>query len=241
MNIRFFCLIGLYILVSAHSLQSATVIEIPMQLAPLPLPRTFAEWCKQKQRFIPETLDTIDSILTKIGTKDCDLAQVQLRSISALRITDLRPYISKLKPTREPLSYLSVDIPMAIDLRPIVAAMPNLHQLDLSNTLIASFAPIRSLNHLEDLNLSNTQLKDLTPLANLTNLVHLNLSHNQIRELGSISKLKQLEYLNVSDNKIKDFSVLVKLKKLFGIKLNNNPIDPETCLGKWTSSCEGGE
>lgn len=241
MNIRFFCSIGLYILVSAHSLQSATAIEIPIQAAASALPRTFTEWCKQRQNFPIETIDTIDSILTKIGTKDCDRAQAQLRSISALRITELRPYISKIKPTREPLSYLSVDIPMAIDLRPIVTAMPNLQQLDLSNTLIASFAPIRSLQHLEDLNLSNTQLKDLTPLANLTNLVHLNLSHNQIRELGSISKLQQLEYLNVSDNKIKNFSVLVRLKKLFGIKLTNNPIDPETCLGKWASSCDGGE
>jgi internalin A len=221
-----------------HLVVSITVIPVSLQAASPPTAHTFARWCQQRQSLTSAATNTIDSILNQLGTKDCQKAQTQLRSVTALRITELPPYTSKAKPTGKPMSYLSLDMPFTLDLQPIFDAMPNLRQLDLSNTLITNLAPIRSLTQLEDLNLANTQLQDVAPLAALTNLVHLNISRNRVQDISLIGKLKELEYFDFSYNQIRDLSTLTTLPKLFSIRLTNNPVDSSTCLGKWTSSCE---
>jgi len=50
-------------------------------------PQSFGEWCKQKSFLPSETKDTIDVLLTKAGTRNCQQAEFKLRTMKKLDLT----------------------------------------------------------------------------------------------------------------------------------------------------------
>ena len=119
--------------------------------------RTFADWCRQKADLSPETKHTVDVLLGRAETNDCDAAERKLSSLTQLDLSYTR--ISDIKP---------------------LASLTNLKDLYLTGNKISDIKPLASLNNLNYLNLSNNQISDIKPLASLTNLTGIGLSNNPI-------------------------------------------------------------
>ena len=58
--------------------------------------RTFADWCRQKADLSPEAKHTVEMLLQKAGTTECDAANQRLSSRTGLIIEDNQ--ISDIKP-----------------------------------------------------------------------------------------------------------------------------------------------
>jgi internalin A len=61
-----------------------------------PKPKSFAGWCQQKESVPADTRQTIDVLLKKAGTKDCQKADTKLRNLTSLnldnnQIIDVKP------------------------------------------------------------------------------------------------------------------------------------------------------
>jgi internalin A len=129
-------------------------------------PRTFADWCLNKDSLSAETKDTVDAILQEAKTTDCHQADKFLSTRTDLylrnnSITDLRP----------------------------LSALTNLAKLGLSSNSISDLRPLSSLTNLTFLELGSNSIADLTPLSTLTNLTILYLNNNQIADLTPLSTL----------------------------------------------------
>lgn len=133
---------------------------------------------------------------------------------------------------------LAINLRTLVDLEPLVAAMPNLKHLELSNVLLGSLVPLSRLNHLELLILSEANIEDITPLSTLSSLVHLDLRGNIIQDLSPLAGARHLKQLDVRENRIQNFRVLSQLPSLFSVRLGGNPIDTNTCPGQWADACE---
>lgn len=215
---------------------TAVALISPGHAAEPPLPSTFVEWCNQQHEFDFLTSDTIDALLAEVGTTDCQEAALRLQSVDALTLNSLGQVPADEMPLI--ISCLQISLPTGVDLRPVVAAMPNLRILDLSHTWVPDLTPLQQLAGLEDLTLAHTGLTDLTPLAGLSNLVQLDISANQVQDLSPLAGLDRLQRLDVSDNAISDLRVLAELPSLQRLSLANNPIDPDTCGSTWADACD---
>src|SRR4028118_1084260 len=61
--------------------------------------RTFADWCRQKDSLSPEAKHTVEVLLEKAGTTECDAADRTLSSLTYLflsynQISDIKPLAS---------------------------------------------------------------------------------------------------------------------------------------------------
>ena len=59
-------------------------------------PQSFAQWCLQKKSVPADTRHTIDVLLTKAGTNNCQKADIKLRKLDTLnldrnQIVDIKP------------------------------------------------------------------------------------------------------------------------------------------------------
>jgi len=111
--------LGLFLLaiVTATVLSNSTLAQ-----SPPPTVATFADWCAQQQQLTPEARHTVDVLLEKAGTKECDRANKILTNLTSLdlgfnKISDLSP----------------------------LAPLTNLTQLDLSYNQISDLSPLASL------------------------------------------------------------------------------------------------
>jgi internalin A len=143
--------------------------------------RTFADWCREKASLSPETKHTVEVLLEKAGTTECEAADQQLSSLTELKL----------------------DGNQIRDIKPL-ASLPHLTDLNLENNQIKDIKPLASLTHLTDLNLDKNQIKDIKPLASLTNLTGLYLTNNQISDIKPLASLTNLTVLNLDGNQIKD-------------------------------------
>ena len=118
--------------------------------------KTFADWCRQKADLSPEVKHTVEVLLQKAGTTECDVGDRKLSSLTKLI---LKNKISDIKP---------------------LASLTNLTVLDLDNNQISDIKPLASLTNLTLLVLRNNQISDIKPLQSLTRLTELRLSGNPI-------------------------------------------------------------
>ncbi len=58
--------------------------------------QTFADWCRKKNSLSPETKHTVEELLKKAGTTECDEANQKLSSLTELDLSDNQ--ISDIKP-----------------------------------------------------------------------------------------------------------------------------------------------
>ena len=118
-------------------------------------PRTFADWCLNKNNLSVETLHTINALLQVAKTTDCNQASKLLSA----------------------LTELSLDSNQIADLKPL-STLTSLTWLYLGNNQITDIRPLSTLASLTELYLNNNQIADLLPLSDLTKLDLLSLGDN---------------------------------------------------------------
>ncbi|MEG3960621.1 leucine-rich repeat domain-containing protein, partial [Microcoleus sp. herbarium2] len=136
--------------------------------------RTFADWCRQKADLSPEAKRTVEVLLQKAETTECDAANLKLSSLTELGLGDNQ--ISDIKP---------------------LESLTNLTSLSLSDNQISDIKPLASLTNLTKLYLYNNQISDIKPLESLTNLTSLYLEKNQISDIKPLESLTNLTWLEL--------------------------------------------
>ena len=107
----------------------------------------------------------------------------------------------------------------------VVASLPNLTSLTLSDCGLSTIADLSGAPKLEYLDLSsNGGLRDLSVLAEMTTLQEVYLQHNAITTLEKLSGLTNLEKLDVSYNAITSLSYLANSIKLRSLIADGNQI-----------------
>jgi internalin A len=177
-------------------------------------PKSFAQWCQHRASVPAATRRTIDVLLQEAGTKNCALADRQLRS----------------------LTELDLSINQIVDVLPL-AVLTNLTKLDLNSNQIVDVKPLAGLTNLTFLSLHSNQIVDLKPLAGLTNLTALYLFSNQVVDVQPLAGLTNLTILGLISNRVVDVQPLAGLTNLTAVYLKNNPIAIKTCPVKPESIC----
>ncbi|TMW67518.1 hypothetical protein Poli38472_011138 [Pythium oligandrum] len=90
-----------------------------------------------------------------------------------------------------------------------VSSLPQLVELNLDTTPVASIQPLEGLTQLRVLNLSYTQqLRDLSPLRSLTRVRELMLNQKSILEVDSLLHIAgNLEHLEIADANVQSLSI----------------------------------
>ena len=205
--------------ISAFLLPVFSVLVVSAQ----PKVKSFAEWCQQKNAVSAATKHTIDVLLTKAGTKNCQLADRQLRRLTKLslsnnKITDLKPLAGLNN-----LIELSIDNNQISDLQPL-SGLSNLTTLVLYRNQIVDVKPLAGLIKLNYLNVSGNKISNVEPLADLINLTKLWLPFNQIIDVEPLANLRNLNQLSLSDNKIKNVQPFAGLLNLTVLDIAHNQI-----------------
>ncbi|MEG4855838.1 CHAT domain-containing protein [Microcoleus sp. K1-B1] len=229
-----------------------------MGSAAAPNPQTFesfADFCTNKENLTPEARHTVEVLLSKAKTQECDRAQKTLTNLTELslirnQIVDIKP-LSKLTNLRElnlstnqitdvqPLSgltnlrFLTLTSNQISDVKPL-SGLTNLTLLYLADNQIVNIKPLSKLTNLRRLNLSVNQITDVQPLSGLTNLRSLVLKFNQISDVKPLSGLTNLTELFLEANQIVDVKPLAGLTNLTGLSLASNQIVDVTPLSTMT-------
>jgi internalin A len=208
--------LALFLFVSSFPVQAVGLQETTT-------PRTFADWCLNKNNLSVETLHTINALLQVAKTTDCNQASKLLSALSELSLSSNQ--IADLKPlsTLTNLTGLSLDGNQIADLKPL-SALTNLTNLDLDSNQIADLKPLSTLTNLTGLSLNKNRIADLKPLSGLTNLNVLYLDDNQITDLKPLSGLTNLIGIALNKNRIADLKPLSGLTNLTELWLNDNQI-----------------
>ena len=169
-------------------------------------PQRFAQWCQRQSTTSEATKHTVNALLKIAKTKDCELADTKLRSITYLNLRD---------------SHIS-------DLRPL-AGLTQVDTLLLDNTQISDLRPLVSLNNIYFITLNNNQISDLQPLTSMNGLTTINLEKNRISDIKPLATLTKVRELTLNDNQITDIQPLATLRKLEQLHVRRNPLSDKTC------------
>ncbi len=195
---------------------------------------SFAEWCKHKDSLSEEAIYTVELLLKKAGTSDCNEAARILSNLTELnlnrnKITDITPLSALTN-----LTSLNLYCNQITDITGL-STLTNLTSLTLSENQITDITGLSALANLTYLNLYHNQITDITGLSALANLTHLNLSSNQITDITGLSALANLTRLILSSNQITDITGLSALTNLTALELNNNQITDISGLSALTN------
>jgi internalin A len=195
---------------------------------------SFAEWCKHKDSLSEEAIYTVEVLLNKAGTSDCNEADRILSNLTELNlnykeITDITPLSALTN-----LTSLDLGSNQITDITPL-SALTNLTSLNLYCNHITDITRLSALTNLSKLELSENEITDITGLSALTNLTHLNLYQNEITDITRLSALTNLTYLNLYNNQITDITGLSGLTNLTYLALSDNQIIDITGLSGLTN------
>jgi internalin A len=183
--------------ISALLLQTQSVAIISEQPV---TPKSFANCCQQRNSAPAATVHTINILLKKAGTENCQRANSRLRTITRInlsgQITDIKPLSSLTNSKELDLSYCQIS-----DLKPLNTLI-NLTYLRLSTNQISDLEPLSRLIKLTDLDLKDNKISDVNPLVKLINLTSLSLSVNKISNIKPLASLTNLKTLDIKANKI---------------------------------------
>ncbi|MEM7717346.1 MAG: leucine-rich repeat domain-containing protein, partial [Cyanobacteria bacterium P01_A01_bin.68] len=158
---------------------------------------SFTEWCEQKSTLPKEMKHTVEVLLEKSGTQDCQQANKILNNFTELDIRGSK--ISNLKP---------------------LSGFTNLTKLYLGyNNKISDLEPLSNLTNLTSLRLEQNQINDIKPLVNLTKLTWLELTRNNISDVEALATLTNLTTLRIEENQISDLKPLANLTNLTRLSL----------------------
>jgi len=194
---------GFLLILITLGLPQASLAQLPPNSSSL---KTFQDWCSNRQQLSADAKRTLDVLLQKVGTSNCDranqmLAELQTLDLSTFLLSDLSP----------------------------LQGLTHITGLKLRNNHISDLTPLQNLTNLEDLDLSYNKISDLSPLQSLTKLVRINLSYNQISDVSPLQSLKVLNEVNLNYNQIVDLSALKPLTKLRFLFVQSNPLTSTEC------------
>jgi internalin A len=214
--------LGITATVLAIATHPSSVMAIP------PQPKTFVQWCEEKESVPAETKLTIDKLLNKAGTKDCKQADLKLRSLTKIELHSMD--VSEAFTGADGKPHVNIEIRGITDLRPL-ASLTNLTHLDLSENLIQDLQPLASLTNLIHLDLNTNRLSDLKPLTSLNKLTYLDLGldyqnryHRLPMDIKPLSSMVSLTELNLEGRTLDDVQPLASLTKLTKLNLSHNQI-----------------
>ncbi|MEO0844750.1 MAG: leucine-rich repeat domain-containing protein, partial [Cyanobacteria bacterium J06643_5] len=118
--------------------------------------KSFTEWCEQKSTLPEATKHTVEVLLKRAGTQDCQQANRKLSNLTELYL---------------PITQIS-------DLKPL-SSLTNLTELHLWGNQISDLKPLSNLTNLTELNLAGNQISEVKPLSSLTNLTTLDIWENK--------------------------------------------------------------
>jgi internalin A len=119
--------------------------------------KSFFEWCQQRDS-LPESIkNTVDVLLKKSGTTNCEIASSWLASINSLDLK--RNQIINIEP---------------------LTGLVDLTDLNLFDNQISDAKPLSTLTNLTKLNINSNKINSTQFLINLTKLNSLDLRYNQI-------------------------------------------------------------
>jgi internalin A len=105
--------------------------------------KSFTEWCQSRMSVAFETRKTINLLLKRAETNDCQIANSKLRKLTSLNlkaneISDIKPLASLTK-----LTDLDLSINKISDIKPL-ASLTNLTGLDLkANQITEKLCPVK--------------------------------------------------------------------------------------------------
>lgn len=144
------------------------------------------------------------------------LSPSKLRSLTGFKNLDEVEYLEMKVDTREN------------SLGNFGALLPNLTELKLSNSIIATVRDLgTSLTNLRTLWLSRAGLSDLDGISSVSSLKELYLAFNHIEDVSPVSMLDQLEILDLEGNNVSDITQVEFLCLCSSLKiltLEGNPI-----------------
>ena len=148
-------------------------------------------------------LPYLEKLIIQDQTLDSVSFLTELTNLKELKLTDCR--------------FASSDLD-------IIAGLPALERLTMSNCGLSTVAGLENAKNLTDLDLSNNTIRNLSPLSNLTALRNLNLAHNALTALNDLSGLVNLQGLNVCYNVLTSLTPITSCSDLTALIANNNRI-----------------
>lgn len=106
----------------------------------------------------------------------------------------------------------------------IVAALPALKTLTLSNCNLSTIDFLENSVSLTELDISQNTIRNLDVLKSIPSLKNLNLQHNAVNDLTILGELKNLEVLNVGFNAITTLKPLASCVQLRELAADNNQL-----------------
>jgi internalin A len=178
-------------------------------------PKTFEQWCQQKNSLSDGAKNTVEVLLKKAKTQDCKVASKKLTSLTSIslesaNITDVEP----------------------------IASLTNLTDLYLNINEIAEISTLSNLTKLTTESFRANKGEDVTPLSKLTSLTYLHLGSNGVSDVSSLASLVKLEFLNLSENPFPSLKPLSSLKSLTYLGLWQTKFKPTDCPVQPISICD---
>ena len=106
----------------------------------------------------------------------------------------------------------------------VIASLPQLTDLTLSNCGISTIAGLEKAQKLSYLDLSNNTIRNLEPLSGLLSLKQITLNHNALTGLTALAALSNLEELDVSYNSLSSIAPIATCRKLKTLNVSNNSL-----------------
>lgn len=120
----------------------------------------------------------------------------------------------------------------------LIGALPQLQNLDLSNSGLSTIAGLSGTTTLLEANLSDNSISDIAPLAENSGLQTLNLQRNAVTDLTPLSGFTELSWLDASYNSIHTTSPLGTCVKLSYLNLANNNLTALSSIERLTGLAE---
>ncbi len=124
------------------------------------------------------------------------------------------------------------------EILPMIGAMSQLRELNLSNCGLSTLAGLENLQNLQILNLTSNSVSDLQPLAGNTGLRELNLQQNAVTSFAPLSGLTELTRLDLSSNLLANLSGVTSCSKLQYLDVSDNNLGALSGIGSLTALTE---
>lgn len=187
-----------------------TIRELINRVDPEPL--FSSELWSIKSFVLPQNAQYVDD-LTKLNYLQS--LEISNQTFDSLRFLTSLTELTELK---------LIDCRIQTDDLEMIAALPNLKRLTISDCSLSTISGLEKAQNLEYVNLSNNTIRNLEPLAHLMKLQEVDLSYNALTGLNALSSLTNLEKLDVSYNSLTSIAPIATCTKLKWINANNNEL-----------------
>jgi len=219
--------------------------------------KTFADWCRVKDRLPAEAKRTVEALLELVEwncvwswmpaqVMTALKSEIKERIFLAWKELGLSDYYDEF-PLEDVRSLIPDEVRTALDSEIkerifLACTKLSLHKYcDRGYSYqLTDLRPLASFTQLTSLNLngcsdpdygrsySHGKLSDISILANFTHLTELDLGQNSITDLSPLAALTELRVLDLSDNPITDLSPLSTLKNLTDLNLDGSHLTQQT-------------